>query len=172
MDFISIKLIVLDVDGVLTDGGIRTEENGELLKQFSVQDGCAIKAWQRSGGEIAILSGRASAALDARLRELGIKHKRTGSREKLEDLQSLFTDIGVTAAETCYVGDDLPDLAPIRTCAIGVAVANAVPTVKQAAQLVTRRMGGSGAIAELIEFLLRKQGKWSECLAHFDPALA
>lgn len=160
MDISSIKLIVLDVDGVLTDGGLFIGEGGEELKRFSVQDGCAIKLWQRSGGEVAVLSGRASSALDTRLRELGIKHARTGSPSKRDDLEKLFEAADAGASQSAFVGDDLPDIAPMRMCALPVAVANAVPEVKRTAQLITRRCGGAGAVAELIEYLLRKQHKW------------
>ncbi|MHC5110562.1 MAG: KdsC family phosphatase [Planctomycetota bacterium] len=155
-----IKLIVLDVDGVLTDGGIRTEESGERVKRFYVQDGYALKRWRSHGGQVAVLSGRDSEALHTRLQELGIEHVRTGSEEKSTAFNELLDETGYQPRQTAYVGDDHPDLAPMKACEFPVAVANAVADVKRSAEMVTRRSGGSGAVAELVEFLLRKQGLW------------
>jgi len=161
MNVSSIELLILDVDGVLTDGRIITDSEGERVKRFHVQDGCAIKLWQRCSGRVALLSGRAGAALQHRAQELGIDHVYTGSSNKLETYETVLAETGFADGAVAYVGDDLPDLGPMARCAFPIAVANAVPAVKQSAACITRRPGGSGAVAEIVELLLRKQKRWS-----------
>lgn len=160
VDFRQISLLVLDVDGVMTDGGIFLSESGFEAKAFHVQDGHAIKLWQRSGRRAAILSGRRSEVVIRRAAELGVEDVEQGSEDKGAAYGRLLERQGVADAAVCYVGDDLPDLPPMRRCAFPVAVANAAPAVKRAAQYITRRTGGGGAIAEVVELLLRKQGCW------------
>lgn len=156
-----IKLLVLDVDGVLTDGGILVGRDGEETKRFAVQDGCAIKLWQQARGTVAILSGRGGPAVEKRAAELGIEIVALCVGDKSAGFEKLLSDTGFSEAATAYVGDDLPDLAPMRRAGWPVAVANAVPEVKRAAAYVTRRSGGSGAVAEIVELLLRQQGRWT-----------
>lgn len=156
-----IKLLVLDVDGVLTDGRIQASSDGEPTKTFHVQDGCAIKLWRHSGGKVAILSGRTSDALAKRAAELGIDWVRTGVKNKLSAYAAILTAAGYKDPAVAYLGDDLPDLGPLLRCGFPVAVSNAVSEVKRAATYVTRRAGGEGAVAEVVELLLRKQGRWS-----------
>ena len=160
MDFDAIHLLILDVDGVLTDGSIVMGESGSVTKVFSVHDGYALKLWRRVGHEIAILSGRTSPAVERRAAELGIEAVRQGCEDKLAVYDRLLEAVRATDAAVCYVGDDAPDLPPMRRCTFPVAVANAVPVVKQTAQYVTRRPGGAGAVAEVIELILRKQRRW------------
>ena len=159
------KLLVLDVDGVLTDGRILSSTDGAWEKAFYVQDGCAVKMWGRAGGVSAIITGRSDAAIHRRAEELGIGHVRTGAGEKIAALQDILRATEMTADAVAYMGDDLPDLGPINASAFPVAVANAHPAVKRASAYVTRRGGGSGAVAEVVEFILRKQGRWAEALA-------
>ena len=161
MDFAALKLLVLDVDGVLTDGAIVMSESGTLTKAFAVQDGQALKTWRRAGHQIAIVSGRASPVVDRRAAEVGIEIVRQGCHEKVPAYAAVLESLHLTDAAVAYVGDDVPDVPPMRRCAFPVAVANAVPCVKQAAQYVTRRPGGSGAVAETIELILRKQQRWT-----------
>ncbi len=161
MDLTHIELLILDVDGVMTDGRIMTGADGESTKRFYVQDGCAIKLWQRSGGVVAILSGRGCDAVDHRAGELGIQHVHMGVLNKLEKYEAILESTGKGDGATAYIGDDLPDLGPMERCALPVAVANAVGTVKRASRYVTRRAGGCGAVAEVVELILRKQGRWS-----------
>lgn len=161
MDFSAIQLLILDVDGVLTDGRIVTAEHGESEKHFHVHDGCAIKLWRQAGGKVAIVSGRAGRAVEIRAAELEIAPVVTGARDKLAGYENVLASVKLVDAVTAYVGDDLPDLSPMARCAFPVAVANAQPAVKRAARYVTRRAGGSGAVAEVIELLLRKSGRWS-----------
>ncbi len=158
----SIRLLILDVDGVLTDGRLTTTVNGEAGKTFHVHDGCAIKLWLRSGGMAAVLSGRRSAEVARRAAELGIEWVRMGVTDKLEAYEAILAAAGCDDCEVAYFGDDLPDLPPMSRCGFPAAVANAVPTVKRTAEYVTRRQGGSGAVAELVELLLRRQGLWTQ----------
>lgn len=160
MSLTAVNLLILDVDGVLTDGSIALTGEGEVTKTFHVQDGYAVKLWQRQGGRVAIVSGRASEPVSRRAAELGIELVLTGICDKLVGYQSVLRDAGIGDEAVVYVGDDYPDLPPMRRCALPVAVANAVPTVKRAAAYVTRRSGGEGAVAEIVELILRKQNLW------------
>ena len=162
MNTVSIELLILDVDGVLTDGGITMTPEGESSKTFHAQDGGAIKLWQRSGGKVAILSGRSSEVVVRRAADLGIEWVRTGVKDKCETYESLIALSGCDHGAVGYVGDDLPDVGPMSRCGFPVAVANAVPAVKRAASYVTRRRGGEGAVAEVVELLLRKRKWWSQ----------
>jgi len=162
MGLSAIQLIILDVDGVLTDGGlIFDDQAGAALKVFNTHDGRAIKQWQQVGQAAAILSGRYSEAVTKRAGELQIDCVHQGIRQKLPAYEGILAEFGMTDDEVAYLGDDLPDLPPMMRCGLPAAVANAVPEVKRAACYVTRRPGGQGAVAELIEWLLRKQGKWA-----------
>ena len=151
---------MLDVDGVLTDGRITLGPDGDAGKGFCVQDGCAIKLWQKVGGKVAILSGRKSPEIARRASELGIEQVHMGVTDKLAAYETIIAAGSIDTEYVAYLGDDLPDLGPMRRCGFAVAVANAVPTVKRAAAYVTRRAGGFGAVAETVELLLRQQGKW------------
>lgn len=153
-------LLILDVDGVLTDGRVVTTPEGESSKTFYVHDGCAIKLWQQCGGQVAILSGRSSKALMRRVEELGIEQVHTGATDKLSAYCAILASTGFENAAVGYLGDDLPDLEPMSLCGFPVAVANAVPAVKRIATYVTRRCGGEGAVAEVVELVLRRQKRW------------
>lgn len=161
MDFTQLRMLVLDVDGVLTDGRIIASGGGDDAKWFHVQDGCAIKLWQRSGGGVAVLSGRNSTDVKRRAHELGIGWVRMGIEDKLSGLKELLRAAEVEERCAAYVGDDLPDAVAMRVCGFSAAPADAVPSVKRIAHYVARRGGGGGAVAEVIEFLLRKQQRWS-----------
>jgi 3-deoxy-D-manno-octulosonate 8-phosphate phosphatase (KDO 8-P phosphatase) len=156
-----IKLLILDVDGVLTNGRLTTTVDGEAGKTFHVHDGCAIKLWLRSGHRAAILSGRESAEVARRADELGIEWVHMGISDKIAAYEKILEEAGCEDSEVAYFGDDLPDVPPMLRCGFAAAVANAVPSVKRAARYVARRGGGSGAVAELVELLLRRQGLWS-----------
>ena len=164
MDLTLIELLILDVDGVLTDGRVVTAPEGDGAKAFYVQDGCAIKLWQRCGGRVAILSGRGGEAVKRRAAELGIATVHTGVANKLAAYESILAAGGLTDSAVGYLGDDLPDLEPMARVGFPVAVANAHPAVKRAALYITRRGGGCGAVAEVVEFLLRKQKRWSRAM--------
>ena len=154
------ELLVLDVDGVLTDGVIALDDRGIELKRFSVRDGAGISYWRKSGGKVAILSGRRSRAVDLRAAELGITPVIQGAKAQLEPFLGLLEDLGVPAERAVYMGDDLADLPPMSLAGLAVCPADAAPEVVRAADYVTRAPGGRGAVRELVEFLLDARGGW------------
>jgi 3-deoxy-D-manno-octulosonate 8-phosphate phosphatase (KDO 8-P phosphatase) len=164
MDPARIRLLILDVDGVLTDGRVSPGSDGEWAKEFCIQDGCAIKLWRRCGGQVALLSGRSDAVVERRATELGIEIVRTGAADKSSAYNAILASVGCGDEAVAYVGDDLPDGRPMSQAGFPVAVANAHPAVKRISMYVTRRRGGCGAVAELVELLLRKQSRWSPAL--------
>jgi 3-deoxy-D-manno-octulosonate 8-phosphate phosphatase (KDO 8-P phosphatase) len=163
-----VRLLVLDVDGVLTDGRITYTADGVEVKSFHVRDGSALAFWQRPGGLVAIISGRSSRAVDVRAAELGIGLVVQGAGDKLAALRGVLDATGVRSDEACAVGDDLPDLPVLRACGLAVAVADACPEVRAAADHVTHAPGGRGAVREVVELLLRAQGRWDALVASFD----
>ncbi len=158
----AIRLLVLDVDGVLTDGRITYTADGVEIKSFHVRDGSGIVFWQRMGGKSVIISGRTSKAVDVRAAELGITMVVQGSSDKRAALDRVLEATGLQAAEACAVGDDLPDLPVLRSCGLAAAVADACPEVRAAAHYVTQMRGGRGVVREIVELLLRAQGRWCE----------
>jgi len=160
-----IELLLLDVDGVLTDGSVTYTDDGREIKSFHVRDGSGIKAWQRSGKRVAILSGRSSPAVNRRATELGIELVVQGADDKLVALRRILEETGLRADQVCAIGDDLPDLPVLMACGLGIAVADAVKELKEAAAFVTNTPGGRGAVREAIEWLMRGQGTWDEAVA-------
>lgn len=163
-----IKLLILDVDGVLTTGELPYSATGNEVKSFNVLDGMAIKLWQAAGGRLAIISGRQTPAVEARAKDLGIDSVRQGVIDKLPAYEAAVRDAQATDAETAVIGDDLPELPMLRRCGYPVAVANATPAAKRASRYITRRRGGDGAVAEAIERLLRENGTWSKVTARWN----
>ncbi len=163
----SIRMLVLDVDGVLTDGTIVVDEKGAESKFFSVLDGHGIKMWKRSGLSVAFLSGRKSGPTKQQADELEIDYCLQGCLDKVASLNELVRLSGVTSGEMAYVGDDLPDLPVIRCAGFGAAVANAVEEIKNAADYVTTRSGGEGAVREIIEYILKKTGRWEQLMRKY-----
>lgn len=163
-----IGCLCLDVDGVLTSGHVFFDDAGRGGRKFHVHDGFAMRCFMDLGGTIVICSGKESAAVAARMAELGVTHVLQGSRDKLADVQACLAPLGITLAQTAMVGDDLPDLTLMRRCGFPVAVANAAPEVKAAARLVTERCGGEGAVREVIEHILRASGRWAEVVRRWD----
>lgn len=149
-----IRLLVLDVDGVLTDGRLYLSPTGEELKVFHVRDGSGLVAVQRAGITVAIISGRDSAAVSRRAAELGIRHVRQGVVDKGAELDRLLTELGVEPVETACVGDDTPDLPMLRRVGLAVGVADAHPALLEAAHWITRAPGGRGAVREVCDLLL------------------
>ncbi|MEW6250496.1 MAG: HAD hydrolase family protein [Planctomycetota bacterium] len=165
---IDIRALCLDVDGVLTDGGIYWDDAGRGWRRFDVQDGFAIRWFERLGGVVIVCSGKRSEAVTARGRELGVKHVIQGSRDKAGDVAEILQQLGLKFDQLAAVGDDLPDIPLLRRCGLAIAVANAAPEVKAAARLVTRRGGGRGAVREAIEHILRASGRWGEVVAEYE----
>ena len=151
------RLLVLDVDGVLTDGTLYYSVSGEELKAFNIQDGLGIKMLQASGVEPAIISGRSSRALELRAEDLGIRHLYQGVERKLAAFERLLRDLELTAGQAACMGDDLPDLALLERCALAVTVPEAPEAVLARAHYVTRRPGGGGAVRETCELILEAQ---------------
>jgi len=162
-----ITVLVLDVDGVMTDGSITIDDHGVETKTFSVQDGHGLKLWHRSGHTSAIITGRESRVVERRAKELGVTCVLQGRKQKLPAFGEVCEHFGVTPAQVCYMGDDLPDLPPMRAAGLGVAVADAVPELRAEADYLTRRGGGNGAVREVIEMILKAQGKWAERMARY-----
>ena len=163
-----IRLVIFDVDGVLSDGGIFLDVHGCEMKRFHVRDGTGIKYLLRAGLRVAFLSGRESRIVALRAKELGVEDVIEGAKLKLPAYETLRNRAGVSDEEVCYVGDDLPDLPLLRRVGFPVAVADAADEVKAACALVTEHRGGNGAACELAEMILRAQDKWADILARYE----
>lgn len=162
-----IKLLILDCDGVLTDGRIIMLPGGDETKAFDVKDGHAMVMAQRAGLTIAIISGRKSSVVQARAKELGVAHLHEMAWVKTEPYDKVLAEEGLTDEEACYVGDDVVDIPLLRRAGLAVAVADAVEEAKQYSHFVTKRAGGRGAVREVIEIILKAQDKWEEALARY-----
>jgi 3-deoxy-D-manno-octulosonate 8-phosphate phosphatase (KDO 8-P phosphatase) len=159
-----IELLVADVDGVLTDGVIALDAEGRETKHFHVRDGMAYAIWHRAGKQAAILSGRTAGAVARRAAELKIAHVLQGHEQKAGPLRSLIEGLGISPRQVCFVGDDLADLPVLRLVGLAACPADAVAEVKSAAHLITQAPGGRGAVREVVEFILKSQGRWSELI--------
>lgn len=153
-----IRLVAMDVDGTLTDGGLYIGEDGSERKRFHVHDGYGIKLLRSSGIEVAFLSGRRSAATDRRAEELGVSTVVNGAGEKLPILMEMARRMSLLPEEVSFIGDDLPDVACIRWAGLGIAVANARKEVLAAADWVTPSRGGWGAVRDASEYILERNG--------------
>jgi 3-deoxy-D-manno-octulosonate 8-phosphate phosphatase (KDO 8-P phosphatase) len=162
-----VRLLVLDVDGVLTDGRIYYGNDGEELKAFDIKDGLGIKLLQRAGVAVAIITGRQSEIVARRARELGIEDLTQGREDKLQALDELCQRRGLALEQCAYMGDDLPDLAAIRRAGLGMSVADASPVVRAAADWLSTRNGGEGAVREACEFILGTLGERERLEAEF-----
>jgi len=160
----NIKLIVLDVDGVLTNGKINMDSKGEEIKVFDVQDGYGLVLFKKAGFKTAILSARSAAAVTARAHDLKIDKVYQDAYPKINAYNCLLRDFQLTDEEVCFIGDDLPDLAVLRRVGLAVGVPNAVKEVHEVAHYVTQNAGGAGAVREVVELILKTQGKWEEIL--------
>ena len=163
----AIKMLALDVDGVLTDGTILVDSRGRETKSFSIIDGHGIKMWKRAGLKIAFLSGRASAATKHQARELAVDFCLNGRRDKLKGFKELIKMSKTPARQIAYVSDDLPDLPVIQCAGFSAAVANAVDEIKRAVDYVTKREGGDGAVREIIEHILKKTDRWDNLVKKY-----
>ena len=154
-----IRMLVLDVDGVLTDGRLHFGPKGEALKLFHVRDGLGIQQVAKAGIEVAVISGRKSKMVDVRCRELGISHVFQGAKDKVAVLEKLCARLKIEPSECACVGDDLPDIPVMRKVALAFAVADAHSEARHAAHLVTRLPGGHGAVREVCDYLLAHRPK-------------
>ncbi len=165
---IDIKLIISDVDGVWTDGKIIYVGETREIKEFNVRDGLAVKLAQKVGVTVALLTSRRSPAVVRRARELGIRELQQGSANKLETCERLLQKLALRFDQLLYLGDDLPDLAPMLRAGICAAPADAAAEVRQAAQWKLSSRGGEGAFRETVERLLRERGDWESMVKDFE----
>ena len=163
----TVRLILSDVDGVLTDGGIVLDNHGVETKRFNIRDGLGVKLWRRAGGEFGLITARNSHVVQARASELGITLVRQGVERKLPAAIAAAESLGFDASEVCYIGDDLPDLPVIRWAGLGCAVGDAALEVRQHANLVTDAVGGAGAVREIVERVLKVQHRWDEMIRDY-----
>jgi 3-deoxy-D-manno-octulosonate 8-phosphate phosphatase (KDO 8-P phosphatase) len=165
-----IKLLVLDVDGVLTDGIIAIDDRGVEMKRFFVRDGSALTLWRNAGHRAAILSGRWAPAVERRAAELGLAPVIQGAKDKGARLAELLEQLGLEPRHVCMVGDDLPDLPALRLAGLTACPADAVPEVRARCDLVSNRPGGRGAVRGVVESILRAQGRWEDLVrSYLEP---
>jgi 3-deoxy-D-manno-octulosonate 8-phosphate phosphatase (KDO 8-P phosphatase) len=157
-----VRLFIVDVDGVLTDGGIIFDGNGVETKRFHVRDGHGIKMMQRAGIEVGIITGRTSPVVRIRAEELGISLVRQGAHDKVAAWREMLEDTGLSPEESAYVGDDIVDVPLLRQVGFAATVADAEEYVLTEADFVSSRRGGEGAVREIIEFVLKSRMVWDE----------
>lgn len=163
----SIELILSDVDGVLTNGGILFDNQGIELKQFHVRDGLGIRLWERAGYKFGILTARSSHIVKVRAAELGISIVRQGFEEKWPVAETVLQELRLAPASLCYIGDDLGDIPVIRRAGLGATVADGANEAKAVAGYVTQSRGGYGAARELVELILKAKGLWEEIVSRY-----
>jgi 3-deoxy-D-manno-octulosonate 8-phosphate phosphatase (KDO 8-P phosphatase) len=164
------RLLILDVDGVLTDGSLFLGDGGEQYKAFNSRDGQGIRMAQQGGLEVAILTGRHSEVVTHRMRDLGVRHILQGRRDKRTALTELLTQTGFAPEHSAFVGDDIVDLPAMRQVGLGIAVADAHPLVLEHAEWHTLAAGGRGAVREVCEALLAAQGRLESIFrAYLEP---
>jgi 3-deoxy-D-manno-octulosonate 8-phosphate phosphatase (KDO 8-P phosphatase) len=167
-----IKLLLMDVDGVLTDGKIFNlpGPDGQMAetKGFNAQDGIALQWLNWKGIKTGVISGRESPAVELRARQTGMAYVYQGHIEKIPILEEILADSKLDPGEVAFMGDDLTDVVVMHRVGLGIAPANARPEVKQAAQFVTGATGGDGAVREAVELILKAKGLWPEILAHYE----
>ncbi len=159
-----IDLLVLDVDGCLTDGKITYTQNGDEIKSFDVKDGLAIVCWQRMDKEVAIITGRESKIVQKRAGELGIKHLYQGVKDKRERLIALASSLQIPLERVAAIGDDLNDYRMLKSCGLSFAPQNGHDYIKRSVDVVLGRVGGDAAVREMIEMIIKKEGRYEEFL--------
>ncbi|MBN1663516.1 MAG: HAD-IIIA family hydrolase [Deltaproteobacteria bacterium] len=164
----SLKLLILDVDGVLTDGKVIMDDAGRESKHFDVRDGHGLKMLMRTGVDVVFLTGRKSAVVEHRARDLGIGEVHQGVWNKLERYEEIVKKRNLSAREVAYIGDDVVDVPSMRRVGFSVAVADAVEEVKKIADYTTREKGGSGAVREVCDMIMKLQGKWEEVASKYE----
>lgn len=157
-----IKLLLMDCDGVLTDGRLWLTEDGDEQKSFNTHDGQGLSLLHRAGLQSGIITGRRSRAVIRRAAELGVEYVRQGEPDKIAAFEQVLQEAGVAENEVAFVGDDLPDIPIMKRAELAVAVADAVEETRSAAHYVTRARGGRGAVREVVELILKSQGRWSD----------
>jgi 3-deoxy-D-manno-octulosonate 8-phosphate phosphatase (KDO 8-P phosphatase) len=163
-----VRLVLLDVDGVLTDGGIHMSPDGDMGRTFHTRDGLGVRLGQRGGLRFGVISGRRSEAVTRRLEELDFVEVHQGIRDKVECFEGILSRVELKQEAVCFVGDDLVDVPVMRRAGLAVAPADAAPEVRAIAHMVTEQNGGRGAVREVVDFLLRASGNWDRVT---DPLL-
>jgi len=158
----AVKLLLMDCDGVLSDGAIWLTADGDEQKRFHTRDGQGIALWHRAGYQSGIITGRASKAVDRRAHELKMRYVHQSAKNKVAALEDVLADAKMSAAECCFIGDDVGDISVMRRVGLAVAVADAAKDTRAAAHHVTSLRGGAGAVREVIELILAAQGRWED----------
>lgn len=167
-----IELILSDVDGVMTDGGIRLLDDGRQMITFHIRDGMGVRLWREAGKRFGIVTGRELDAVRRRAEDLKFDVVRMGIDDKLPAVDAIAAELGIAREAICFIGDDLLDLRVIQAVGLGVAVADAPEEVRHAAKHVTSVRGGDGAVRELIEVILKNTGRWEEVMRRYGQPLA
>ncbi len=163
-----IKLLALDVDGILTNGKIVLDEKGREIKVFDVQDGFGIVIFRKMGLKTAIISARSAKPVEFRAKDLKIDRVYQDAYPKIHAYEQLLKDLKLRDDEICFMGDDLPDMCVLKRVGFAASVPNAVEEVKKCADYVTKKRGGEGAVREVIELILKAQGKWERIIKSFS----
>jgi len=164
----AVKLVLTDVDGVLTDGGVVLDNQGVETKRFNIRDGLGVRLWQRSGGTLGIVTGRSSQVVKLRAAELDVDIVRQGVKDKLPMVHTICEELELGLEQVCYLGDDLPDWPVLKQVGLGVAVADAAEELKQDADYVTSVPGGGGAMREVVELILKNTNRWDAVLRKYQ----
>lgn len=162
-----VRLLLMDCDGVLTDGRIELLDNGDELKSFHTRDGHGLVLLHRAGLRSGIISGRTSSAVERRARELGVTYLRQGAWDKIKDFEQLLAEADVAESEVAFIGDDVTDIPLMQRAEFAVAVADSGEETRAAAHYVTRLPGGFGAVREVTEIILKAQGRWAELMRRY-----
>ncbi len=162
-----VKVLILDVDGILTDGRIIISDDGQETKCFHVRDGHGLKMLMRAGIEVMFLTGRKSRVVEHRARELGVDKVYQGALDKLAVFNGILADGGRSADQTAYMGDDIVDLPVLRRAGVSITVCDSHSEVLRAVDLVTQSPGGRGAVREVCEMILKAQGKWDDLMERY-----
>ncbi len=163
-----VRLLILDVDGVLTDGRIIMDHQGREIKTFDVRDGHGIKLLLQAGIEVAMLTGRSSPVVQKRAEDLGVKRVRQGLHDKVGAYMEIAQEVGIRDDEVCFVGDDLVDIPLLKEVGFPIVVADGAEEAKRFALHITKNPGGRGAVREVCDLLLQAQGKWEEILRRYS----
>ncbi len=163
----SIELLLSDVDGVLTDGGVIFDNQGIEIKRFHIRDGLGVKIWQRVGHHFGLVTGRASHIVQLRAAELGVDLVRQGVEDKLQAVKQIIAERRLKPEQVCFVGDDLPDLPVLRYVGLAAVVGDGSEDLQRLAHYITKAQGGRGALREVIELILKAQGRWDDVLQKY-----
>ena len=162
-----VKLLVMDVDGILTDGRIIYDSGGRQLKFFDVQDGFGVHLLRRAGIEAAIITAKRSRVVTRRAKDFKLKYVYQDCSDKLKALEGIIRKLKLSPEQVCYMGDDLLDMPAFKRCGFAVSVPNAVDEIKQEAHYVTRKEGGRGAVREVCDLIIKAQGKWEKAVYRY-----